>query len=137
MVTGREHILFVDDEAFQADIAQQMLSRLGYRLTTCTSSNGALELFRQSPQEFDLVITDMTMPHMPGDVLARELISIRPDIPIIVCTGYSDRMDSEIADEIGIRELVMKPVVMKEIAQIIRRVLDEDIEKPRPSFKIR
>jgi two-component system cell cycle sensor histidine kinase/response regulator CckA len=137
MVTGRENILFVDDEAFQADIAQQMLSRLGYRLTTCTSSNGALELFRQSPQEFDLVITDMTMPHMPGDVLARELISIRPDIPIIVCTGYSDRMDSEIADEIGIRELVMKPVVMKEIAQIIRRVLDEDIEKPRPSFKIR
>jgi len=137
MVTGSEHILFVDDEAFQADIAQKMLSRLGYRLTTRTSSTGALELFRQSPQEFDLVITDMTMPHMPGDVLARELIAIRPDIPIIVCTGYSDRIDGEIADRIGIRQLVMKPVVMKEIAQTIRRVLDEDIEKPGPSYKIR
>jgi len=137
MVTGKEHILFVDDEAFQADIAQKMLSLLGYRLTTRTSSTEALELFRQSPQEFDLVITDMTMPHMPGDVLARELISIRPDIPIIVCTGYSDRIDSKIAEEIGIRELVMKPVVMKEIAEVIRRVLDEDIEKPRPSYKIR
>ena len=135
MVTGSERILFVDDEAFQADIAEQMLSRLGYRLTTRTSSVEALELFMQSPEKFDLVITDMTMPHMPGDVLARELISIRPDIPIIVCTGYSDRIDTDIANDIGIRELVMKPVVMKEIAQSIRRVLDEDIGQAGPSFK--
>ena len=135
MVTGTESILFVDDEAFQADIAKQMLSRLGYRLTTCTSSVEALELFRQSPQKFDLVITDMTMPHMTGDVLAREFISIRPDIPIIVCTGYSDRIDADIASEIGIRELVMKPVVMKDIADCIRRVLDEDNQRPATSFK--
>ena len=135
MVTGSERILFVDDEAFQADIAEQMLSRLGYRLTTRTSSVEALELFMQSPEKFDLVITDMTMPHMTGDVLARELISIRPDIPIIVCTGYSGRIDTDIANDIGIRELVMKPVVMKEIAQSIRRVLDEDIGQAGPSFK--
>jgi CheY-like chemotaxis protein len=135
MVTGSERILFVDDEVFQADIAEQMLSRLGYRLTTCTSSVEALELFMQAPEKFDLVISDMTMPHMPGDVLARELISIRPDIPIIVCTGYSDRIDTDIANDIGIRELVMKPVVMKEIAQSIRRVLDEDIGQAGPTFK--
>ena len=135
MVTGTESILFVDDEAFQADIAKQMLSRLGYRLTTCTSSVEALELFLQSPEKFDLVITDMTMPYMTGDLLAKELISIRPDIPIIVCTGYSDRIDADIANEIGIRELVMKPVVMKDIAHCIRRVLDEGIEQSDPSYK--
>jgi nitrogen-specific signal transduction histidine kinase/ActR/RegA family two-component response regulator len=135
MVTGTESILFVDDEAFQADIAKQMLSRLGYRLTTCTSSVEALELFLQSPEKFDLVITDMTMPYMTGDLLAKELISIRPDIPIIVCTGYSDRIDADIANEIGIRELVMKPVVMKDIAHCIRRVLDEGIEQSDPTFK--
>ncbi len=135
MVTGNESILFVDDEAFQADIAKQMLSRLGYRLTTCTSSVKALELFTQSPGKFDLVITDMTMPHMTGEVLARELIAIRSDIPIIVCTGYSDRIDADIANDIGIRELVMKPVVMKDIAQSIRRVLDTGIGQAGPSFK--
>ncbi len=135
MVTGTENILFVDDEAFQADIAKQMLSRLGYRLTTCTSSVEALELFRQSPEQFDLVITDMTMPQMTGDVLAKELISIRPDIPIIVCTGYSDRIDTNIATETGIRELLMKPVVMKDIAQCIRRVLDADIDQSGPTYK--
>jgi CheY-like chemotaxis protein len=137
MVTGTERILFVDDEPFQADIAQKMLSRLGYRLTTCTNSVEALEAFRQTPQEFDLVITDMTMPRMPGDVLARELLYIRPDIPIIACTGYSERINSQVANEIGIRELVMKPVVIKDIARVIRRVLDEDIERPTPFYKRR
>jgi CheY-like chemotaxis protein len=136
MVTGTERILFVDDEPFQADIAQKMLSRLGYRLTTCTSSVEALEAFRQTPQEFDLVITDMTMPRMPGDVLARELLLIRPDIPIIACTGYSERINSQVANEIGIRELVMKPVVIKDIARVIRRVLDENIERPGKTFKL-
>jgi CheY-like chemotaxis protein len=133
MVTGTENILFVDDEAFQADIAKNMLTRLGYRLTACTNSVEALELFRHSPEKFDLVITDMTMPHIPGDVLAKELISIRADIPIIVCTGYSDRIDSHIAARIGIRELLMKPVEIKDMAGCIRRVLDEDIEQSGPS----
>jgi PAS domain S-box-containing protein len=137
MVTGSENILFVDDEAFQTDIARQMLSRLGYHLTTQTSSTEALELFRQAPDRFDLVITDMTMPQMPGDVLARKLIAVRPDIPIIVCTGYSDRIDKAIASEIGIREMIMKPMVMKEIADCIRRVLDEDIRRPAKTVESR
>jgi len=125
MLTGTEHILFVDDEPFQTDIAKRMLTRLGYHLTTCTSSIEALEIFRQTPEVFDLVITDMTMPRMPGDVLAKKLIAIRPDIPVIVCTGYSERINSDVADKIGVRELVMKPVVIKDLAAIIRRVLDE------------
>jgi len=135
MATGVENILFVDDEAFQADIAKKMLSRLGYDLTCCTSSVEALDLFSQSPEAYDLVITDMTMPHMTGEVLARKLIAIRPDIAIIVCTGYSDRINSEIAREIGIRELVMKPVVMKDIANSIRRILDESLEQRGTSMK--
>jgi CheY-like chemotaxis protein len=134
MLTGTEHILFVDDEPFQADIAQKMLTRLGYRLTTCTSSIEALDAFRQAPDKFDLVITDMTMPRMPGDILARELIALRPAIPIIVCTGYSERINPDVVNAIGIRELVMKPVVIKDLAGIIRRVLDEDIKRPASSY---
>lgn len=127
MVTGTEKILFVDDEDFQADIGQKMLTRLGYRVTARTSSAEALKVFRQNPDEFDLVITDMTMPTMTGDVLARKLLAVRPDIPIIACTGYSEKISPEIIQEIGIKELAMKPVVMTDIAQMIRRVLDAAI----------
>ena len=123
VITGNERILFVDDEDFQADIGKRMLERLGYRVTTRTKSLEALDLFRQTPDGFDLVITDMTMPDMTGDVLARKLISIRPDIPIIVCTGYSERINPDIVKEIGIKEMALKPVVMKDIAQMIQRVL--------------
>ena len=137
MVTGTEHILFVDDEDFQADIAKRLLVRLGYRVTARTDSLEALELFRQAPDKFDLVITDMTMPAMTGDVLAAKIISIRPDIPIIVCTGYSERIDKKIIKKIGIRELAMKPLVMKDIAEMIRRVLAEKIERPGKTFKLR
>jgi CheY-like chemotaxis protein len=96
MVTGTEHILFVDDEDFQADLCKRLLARLGYRVTTRTDSLEALGLFRQNPDDFDLVITDMTMPAMTGDVLAAKIISIRPDIPVIVCTGYSEKIDRDI-----------------------------------------
>jgi PAS domain S-box-containing protein len=123
IITGNDRILFVDDEDFQADIGKRMLERLGYRVTAKTNSVEALDLFRHTPDEFDLVITDMTMPDMTGDVLARKLIAIRPDIPIIVCTGYSERINPDIIKEIGIKELAMKPVVMKDIAQMIERVL--------------
>jgi CheY-like chemotaxis protein len=125
VVTGSERILFVDDEEFQADIGKRMLERLGYRVTAKTSANEAFELFRQHPEDFDLVITDMTMPDMTGDILARKLIAIRPDIPVIVCTGYSERINPDIVKEIGIKELAMKPVVMKDIAQMIDRVLSK------------
>jgi PAS domain S-box-containing protein len=128
-LTGNERILFVDDEDFQADIGKRMLERLGYRVTAKTNSVEALDLFRQTPDEFDLVITDMTMPDMTGDVLARKLISIRPDIPIIVCTGYSARINPDIIKEIGIKEMAMKPVVMKDIAQMIHRVLSREADR--------
>ena len=129
VITGNERILFVDDEDFQADIGKRMLERLGYRVTAKTNSVEALDLFRQTPDEFDLVITDMTMPDMTGDVLARRLISIRPDIPIIVCTGYSARINPDIIKEIGIKEMAMKPVVMKDIAQMIHRVLSREADR--------
>ncbi len=129
VITGNERILFVDDEDFQADIGKRMLERLGYRVTAKTNSVEALDLFRQTPDEFDLVITDMTMPNMTGDVLAQKLISIRPDIPIIVCTGYSARINPDIIKEIGIKEMAMKPVVMKDIAQMIHRVLSREADR--------
>lgn len=129
VITGNERILFVDDEDFQADIGKRMLERLGYRVTAKTNSVEALDLFRQTPDEFDLVITDMTMPNMTGDVLARKLISIRPDIPIIVCTGYSARINPDIIKEIGIKAMAMKPVVMKDIAQMIHRVLSREADR--------
>ena len=137
MATGTEHILFVDDEDFQVDMGKQLLARLGYRVTARTDSLEALGLFRQTPDEFDLVITDMTMPAMTGDVLAAKIISIRPDIPVIVCTGYSERIDKEIIKKIGIKELAMKPLAMKDLAEMIRRVLDEKIEQPGKAFKLR
>ncbi|MDL1957888.1 MAG: PAS domain S-box protein, partial [Deltaproteobacteria bacterium] len=90
--TGTEHILFIDDEPVLVDLGKQMFERLGYEVTSRTSSVEALELFKAQPDRFDLVITDMTMPNMMGDKLARELMKIRPDIPIIICTGYSERI---------------------------------------------
>ncbi|MGD8264116.1 MAG: cache domain-containing protein, partial [Desulfobacterales bacterium] len=125
MVTGTERILFVDDEAFQADIGRQMLERLGYQVTTQTNSLDALTLFRKNPEAFDLVITDMTMPNMTGDILAQKMMSVRPDIPIIVCTGYSERINKKKVKEMGIKELALKPVVMQDIADMIRRTLDD------------
>ncbi len=121
---GNEKILFVDDEPFQVDIGKQMLERLGYKVTATTKSIEALEIFRENPEKFDLVITDMTMPNMTGDQLAEILRSIRPDIPIIVCTGYSEKITDEKAKKIGIKGLIMKPVVMREIAMIIREALE-------------
>jgi len=84
----------------------------------------ALELFKNSPGRFDLVITDMTMPNMRGDRLARELLTIRPDIPIILCTGFSESISEEGAKALGVREFVMKPLLLKDLAQAIRRALD-------------
>jgi CheY-like chemotaxis protein len=126
----------VDDEDFQVDLGKRLLVRLGYRVTTRTDSREALGLFSQKPDDFDLVITDMTMPAMTGDVLAAKIISIRPDIPVIVCTGFSERIDKETIKKIGIKELAMKPLAMKDIAEMIRRVLDEKIEQPGKTFKL-
>jgi PAS domain S-box-containing protein len=126
LATGTERILFVDDEEFQADIGKQMLGRLGYHVVTQTNSTEALLLFRQDPAAFDMVISDMTMPVMTGDILAREMFKVRPDIPIIICTGYSERMSEDEARDMGIMGYAMKPIVMKELAEMIRSVLDKN-----------
>ena len=123
--TGTEHILFVDDEPALENIGKQILQSLGYRVTTRTSSLEALELFKAKSSQFDLVVTDMSMPNMSGDVLSAELMKIRPDIPIILCTGYSTKISDESAKGIGIKAFVYKPIVRSDLAKSIRSVLDE------------
>jgi CheY-like chemotaxis protein len=122
---GKERILFIDDEPALTDLGKQMLIKLGYEVVTRSNSVEALELFRINPGLFDLVITDMTMPNMTGDRLAKELMKIRPDIPIILCTGYSARISKQNAKELGINAFAMKPLVMQDLAIIVRKVLDE------------
>ena len=121
--TGTERILLVDDEEAIVSMGRQMLETLGYQVSARTSSVEALAAFRAQPDKFDLVITDMTMPTYTGVDLAREMLAIRQDIPIILCTGFSENIQEDKAKEIGIREFVMKPVARHEIAQIIRKVL--------------
>ena len=122
--TGAERILYVDDEPALTGIAEKMLGKLGYDVTTLNSSLKALEVFRANPDTFDLVITDMTMPGMTGDKLAQNLMEIRPDIPVILCSGYSEHISSEKAESKGIREYLMKPLQQKVLAETIRKVLD-------------
>jgi PAS domain S-box-containing protein len=122
---GTERILLVDDEVSVAKLEGQMLSRLGYQVTVETNSVGALNTFKASPDSFDVVISDMTMPNMTGDQLAQELLSLKPGLPIILCTGFSERMDEETAGSIGVKGFLMKPVVKSDLAQMIRNVLDE------------
>ncbi|MFH1931093.1 MAG: PAS domain S-box protein, partial [Pseudomonadota bacterium] len=121
---GHQRILFVDDEPVLVDIGKKMLEHLGHQVITRTSSVEALEAFRNNPDKFDLVITDKTMPQMTGFGLAKEIKRIRPGVPIILCTGFSDTTDEDKARATGINGLVMKPVVMREMAEIIKRVSD-------------
>jgi len=122
--TGSERILFVDDEPALTDIGKQFLEALGYSVETRTSSIEALELFKNQPDRFDLVITDMTMPHMTGEDLAQELMCLKPNIPIILCTGFSANINDQKACAMGIRAFVLKPIVKPEIAATVRKVLD-------------
>jgi len=124
MPMGNESVLFVDDEEPIADMTQLMLGRLGYRVETRLNPIEALELFRSKPHEFDLVITDMTMPQMTGVKLSEELKHVRSDIPVIICTGHSSLIDDEKAKELGIAAYVMKPIAMKALAITIRDVLE-------------
>ena len=119
-----EVILVVDDEKSLVDVTKQMLQRVGYTVVGKTSSVDALETFRAEPDKFDLVITDYAMPLMTGKELAKELLGIRSDIPIILCTGFSEEIDSQEANNVGIKKFIMKPVVREEITRIIRDLLD-------------
>jgi PAS domain S-box-containing protein len=120
---GRERLLFVDDEEALVRLWQTALEHLGYNVIVCTSSLEALNVFRAAPQSFDLVITDYTMPAMTGEVLAHELRRIQPDIPIILCTGFSDTMTAERAQALGIDGFILKPLMVGDLSLAIRRVL--------------
>jgi signal transduction histidine kinase/CheY-like chemotaxis protein len=120
---GQGCILFVDDEELLARLGKRMLEPLGYDVVSTTSSLKAVESFQAEPHRFDLVITDQTMPHMTGVRLARELRRIRPDIPIILCTGFSPLIDAESAQALGIDAFCMKPLVTRDLAVTIQQVL--------------
>jgi CheY-like chemotaxis protein len=122
---GNERVLFVDDEQAMVDMGKQMLEALGYKVVAKTSSTEALEAFRAHPEKFDIVITDQTMPHITGEILAKKLMRIRSDIPIILYSGYSEVITEEKAKAMGIREFVMKPIVTRDMAETIRNVLDK------------
>ena len=122
---GNETILFVDDEISITKMVKRMFERLGYKVETATTPQDALERFSLNPDHFDLVITDMTMPQMTGVKLSEKLMEIRPDIPIIICTGHSALVDEERAKDLNLAAYVMKPIDMQETAQTIRKVLDK------------
>jgi CheY-like chemotaxis protein len=121
---GDERILFVEDEEVLVEWGQVVLERLGYTVTAVNSSTKGLRVFSADPSLFDLVITDQAMPKMTGAQLSKQILEIRKDIPIILCTGHSETVSPDMAKEMGIREFLMKPLTRQELAQAIRRVLD-------------
>jgi signal transduction histidine kinase/ActR/RegA family two-component response regulator len=122
--TGTERILFVDDEELLVEMARDMLESLGYHVTAAKHPTDAWKLFLEDPSQFDLVITDQTMPDTTGVVLAQKMLRVRKEMPIILCTGYSEMVSADKAKEVGIHEFVMKPMAKKELAETIRRALD-------------
>ena len=124
--SGTEHILLIDDEEAILTMEKKLLERLGYQVTSQIISVEALEVFRANSNKFDLVITDMQMPNMSGDKLSAELVKINPDIPVLLCTGYNEAMSEEKAFSMGIKGFLLKPIVLKDLSQKIREVLDSN-----------
>jgi CheY-like chemotaxis protein len=125
---GTERVLIVDDDPALADISGRMLVFLGYSVNIRTSPIEALELFRADPNRFDAVVTDMTMPQLTGLNLAREILAVRSGVPIILCTGFSEQAEEAKAHATGIRAFLFKPLVIAELANSLRSVLDEPIQ---------
>ncbi|MBF0398280.1 MAG: response regulator [Desulfobacterales bacterium] len=123
VIKGSERILVVDDEKVIVDMLKRMLEYLGYKVTTQTSSDEALKAFQASPDYFDIVITDMTMPYMTGTQLAQKIMEVKPGIPIILCTGYNELISEEKSEQMGIRGFLMKPIQRNELTSLIRKVL--------------
>ena len=123
---GTERILFVDDEPALAELGKQVLEALGYQVQAQGDSREAWTRFAADPESFDLVITDLTMPGMTGAELAEKILALRPSIPVILTTGYSDIITEEEARELGVREYMLKPVSTRRLAEVVRRVLDAD-----------
>ena len=128
---GQGRILFVDDEHALADIGREMLESLGFNVSVETDARRALDLFRRNPHEFDLVVTDQTMPDLTGAELAGEILALRPDMPVILCTGFSETVSPEKAKALGIRDFLLKPVLKKDMAESIRRVMSSGPDENR------
>jgi CheY-like chemotaxis protein len=124
-----QRILLIDDDASVLDVTKRMLEHLGYQVIPASNPLDALDLFRGSPDRFDLVITDLSMPHMAGDDLAREIQGIRLGMPVIIHSGNFDRITSARARETGIRHFVPKPSGMKDLARAVHLVLDGDVPR--------
>ncbi len=122
---GTEHVLLVDDEVMLATLGKEILESLGYKVTSTTSAFEAFDLFQNNPEEYDLLITDQTMPEMPGDVLAKKAMQIRADLPVIICTGHSAVLDTKKALAIGVKALMMKPLDRSGLSKAVRQVFDE------------
>ncbi len=124
------HILFVDDEESLANMGQHFLEHLGYSVTNCTNGLTALEIFKATPHKFTAVITDQTMPKITGEKLAKEILSINPDIPIILYTGFSYTMTPEKAQQLGIRRLLHKPLLLQDLASALEEILGQKVSSP-------
>ena len=122
--TGNERIFFVDDEEPLVEIGSKLLERLGYKVTGATRPHDALDILRSCPDQFDLVVTDLTMPKMTGDKLAQEILKIRPNMPIILCTGFTEKMNDESAEKLGFTAYLGKPYQGRDLALTVRKVLD-------------
>ena len=123
---GNERILLVDDEYAVVELQRDMLEPLGYDLTIRTSSIDAYEAFKANPDRFDLIVTDMTMPNLTGDKLAEKILNVRPQLPIILCTGFSDLINEEKALQIGVKAFLMKPFTQSTLAITLRKILDQE-----------
>ena len=121
--TGQGRILLVDDEPILAEMGRDMLELLGYEVTVCTDSTEALTLFEVNPARFDAVMTDQTMPALTGIELAQRMLQIRPDLPILLCTGFSNMVDESLAKAAGIRGFAMKPLALKDLAALLHSVI--------------
>ena len=127
---GTENILMVDDEPAMADFGRLMFTRLGYRVTVLTSSREALELIQHHAADFDLVFTDLAMPEVNGLELARAVKDIRPDLPVVLCTGHGGQLDSLDLNGLGLRAVILKPFYISQVAEVIREILDSGREEP-------
>ncbi len=127
--TGTETVLLVDDEHRVAELEQHMIESLGYRVFSRTSSIEALAAFKNNPHKFDIIVTDQTMPNMTGIELAKAILAIRPDIPVIICTGFSEKVTAEKIERVGIKALLTKPIPKIDMAVALRNALDEATAK--------
>ncbi|MCP4162556.1 MAG: response regulator [Deltaproteobacteria bacterium] len=124
---SKERIFLVDDEEQLIKLGKKLLERLNYKVTVEKNPTKALSTFKEKPYDFDLIITDMTMPGITGDILSREILKIRPEIPIIICTGYSDLINEEKARKIGVSDYIMKPLGKSELGKVVKDVLDKEL----------